>query len=330
MGNHLVIRSFIRNAFLKPWSSEITLTRLLKLLLVATGILLVAFFTIYYYNHYFYLGGNPPIEQGLRTLRQHVLAEPGDPAARMQLASIYFERGEYAQAIEQGNAVLASDPESQDALYLVGLAHIQIGSAKKGIPLLSQFADLRQDSAMWRTDLQLQEALYYLGAAYIQVGQFELARQALSLALDIDRTDADAIFLLGQVYAGLGQVESAAEQYLAALRYVPDFEAVYLALFHLDSVSGNTGRLAYAEAGLAYCQHDYATAVEKLVSAIEAEPEFVAAYVLLGLVHEGQGELDQARQNLEKALAMEPKNFLARHVLGRIATTSGADTRSEP
>jgi tetratricopeptide (TPR) repeat protein len=330
MGNHLVIRGFIRNAFLKPWSSEITLTRLLKLLLVATGVLLVVFFAIYYYNHYFYTGSNPPIEQGLRTLRQHVLAEPGDPAARMQLAVIYFEQGEYAQAIEQGNAVLALNPESQDALYLVGLAHIQVGNTLKGIPLLSQFADLRQDSAMWRADLQLEEALYYLGTAYIQVGQFELARQALSLALEIDRTDADAIFLLGQVYAGLNQVEAAAEQYLIALRYVPDFEAVYLALLQLDSVSNQTGRLAYAEAGLAYCRQDYAAAIEKLGSAASAEPQFAAAYVLLGLAHEGQGEFELASQNLEKALVIEPDNFLAHHVLGRIAAERGAETGSEP
>ena len=330
MGNHLVIRGFIRNAFLKPWSSEITLTRLLKLLLTATGILLVAFFAIYYYNHYFYLGGSPPIEQGLRTLRQHVLAEPGDPAARMQLAAIYFERGEYAQAIEQGNAVLASNPESQDALYLVGLAYIQAGNSQKGIPLLSQFADLRQDSAMWRADLQLEEALYYLGAAYIQVNQFELARQALSLALEIDRTDADAIFLLGQVYAGLNQVEAAAEQYLAALQYVPDFEAVYLALLHLDSASGHTGRLAYAEAGLAYCRQDYAAVIEKLGIALEAEPQFASAYVLLGLAYEGQGEFELASHNLEKALVIEPDNFLAHHVLGRIAAERGAEAGSKP
>ena len=325
-----MIRGNLRDAILKTWSSERTLTKLLKLILVATGILLVAFFTIYYYNHYIFLGDKPPIEQGLRTLRQHVLAEPGDPTARMQLAAMYFERGEYTQAIEQGESILASNPDSQDALYLVGLAHIQAGSSQKGILLLSRFADLRQDSAMWRTDLQLEEALYYLGAAYIQADQFELARQALSLALEIDRTDADAIFLLGQVYAGLGQVEAAAEQYLSALRYVPDFKAVYLALFHLDSISGHASRLAYAEAGLAYCRQDYATAIEKLVLALEAEPRFVAAYVLLGLAHEGQGESDQARQNLEKALAIEPENFLAQHVLGRISAERGAEAGPEP
>ena len=330
LGNRLVIRGFIREALVKTWSSDHSLTRLLKLLLVATGILLVAFFTIYYYNHYSYLGDSTPLDQGLRALKQHVLAEPGDPAARLQLASLYFERGEYARAIEQGESVLAANPEAQDALYLVGLAHIQAGSPQKGIPLLTRFSDLRQESAMWRTDLHLEEALYYLGAAYIDVGEFDPARQALSLALEIDHTDADAIFLLGQVYAGLGQIESAAEQYLAALSYVPDFEAVYLALFHLDSISGQAGRLAYAQAGLAYCHHDYSTAVEKLVLALEAAPQFTPAYVLLGLVYEGQGELGQARQTLEMALALDPENFLARHVLGRLAADRGAAAGSEP
>jgi tetratricopeptide (TPR) repeat protein len=330
LGNHLVIKGNIREALLKTWSSERKLTRLLKLLLVATGILLVAFFTIYYYNHFIFLGNNPSFEQSLNTLKQHVLADPGDPTARIQLAAMYFEHGEYAQAIEQGESVLASNPEYQDALYLVGLAHIQAGSPQEGIPMLARFADHRRDSAMWRTDLQLEEALYYLGAAYIQVDQLELARQALGLALEIDRTDADAIFLLGQVYAGLGQVEAAAEQYLAALRYVPDFEDVYLALFHLDSVSGHRGRLAYAEAGLAYCHQDYEIAIEKLDLTLKADPQFVAAYVLLGLAHEGQGELELARQNLEKALVIEPENFLAQHVLGRIAAGRGTEAGSEP
>ena len=213
---------------------------------------------------------------------------------------------------------------------MVGLAHIQAGNPQKGIPLLTRFASLRQESAMWLTDSQLEEALYYLGAAYIEVGQSEPAQQALSLALKIDHTDADSIFLLGQVYAGLGQIESAAEQYLAALSFVPNFEAVYLALFHLDSVSGQAGRLAYAEAGLAYCQHDYSTAEEKLDLALEAEPQFVPAYVLLGLVYEGQVELGQARQALEMALVLDPENFLAHHVIGRLEADFGKAAGSEP
>ena len=312
-------RENIRLAFEKIWSSDHNLNKLLGQLLVANGVLLVVFFLVYYSNHFIYWGARSPLDQGLRALKQHVMADPADPSARLQLAALYFESGEYAQVIRQGELVLSDNPESQDALYLVGLSYLQTGDPYKAIPLLTRFASLRRESSLWRTDLYLEDALYDLGAAYIQTHQPELARQSLDLALVIDHTDSDALYLLGQAYFELGQTEKAAEQFLAALDYVPDFEAVYLALSDLGDDPDQPGRLAFAEAGLAYCRRDYSTALGKLSRVVDLQPQFAPAYVLLGLVYEGLGDLDQASQAMEMVLALEPDNFLARHVLGRMA-----------
>jgi len=328
MSNRLVRRVNKRPVFGKIWSNERTLTKLLGLLLATTSILLVTFFIIYYYNHYFFPGGNDSLDQNLLSLKQHILATPDDPSARIQLAALYFDRGDYDQVIEHGDTVLAANPENQDALYLVGLAYIQTGNPLKGIPLLAQFAEVRQASAMWRTDMYLEEVLYFLGGAYLQTNQLDLAKSTLNLALEIDHTDADALYLLGETFAKLGQTELAAEKYLVALDFVPDFEAVYQALYDLDSTHSQPGRQAYAEAGLAFCHRDYSFALAKLDLALEASPRFTSAYVLLGLVYEGQGEPDMARQALEMALSLDPENFLAHHVLGRLAARNGEVTGS--
>ncbi len=258
------------------------------------------------------------------------MADPDDPAARLQLAALYFERGEYAQVIKQGETVLETDPQALDALYLTGLSYLQAGYPHKAIPLLTQFVDLRQASDLWRTDLYLEETLYYLGSAYLQTEQPALAQQLLDLALVIDHTDSDAYFLLGQAYAELGQVEKASEQYFAALGFVPDYEAVYLALSNLGDDPGQPGRLYFSRAGLAYCRRDYSNALQQLQLAVEVQPQFAPAYVLLGLVYEELGDLDQAQQAMEMALVLDPDNFLAQHVLGRMAAVIEGMPGSEP
>ncbi|NIP43066.1 MAG: tetratricopeptide repeat protein, partial [Gammaproteobacteria bacterium] len=86
---------------------------------------------------------------------------------------------------------------------------LQLGYPDKAIPLLSKFAELRQESTLWRTDVYLEEVLYYLGEAYLANDQPSFALQSLDLALEIDHTDADAHFLLGQAYGELGMVEQA-------------------------------------------------------------------------------------------------------------------------
>ena len=90
------------------------------------------------------------------------------------------------------------------------------------------------------------------------------------------------------------------------------------------------GRVDFAEAGLAYCQRDYSSALGKLHRAVDLQPEFAPAYVLIGLVYEGLGDLNKAHQALGTALELDPDNFLAQHVLGRIAAVRGGMIGSEP
>lgn len=314
------MRKNIRIAFEKIWSSDHKLNLLLGRLLLANGVLLVIFFIVYFSNHFLYLGSQSPLDQGLRVLKQHLMINPDDPSTRLKLAAMYFERGEYNRVITQGEDVLTTNPDSQDALYLIGLSYLQTGYPDKAIPLLSKFAELRQESTLWRTDVYLEEVLYYLGGAYLDNDQPSLALQSLDLALEIDHTDADAHFLLGQAYDELGMVGKAAEEYMAALNYVPDFEAVYQALSLMDYDPSQPGRQDFAYAGLAYCQQDYITALQILFKVLDVQPQFTPAHVLLGLVYEELGDLDHARQAMEMALTLDPDNFLAQHILGRMTT----------
>lgn len=294
------------------------LTRMVWVALTAVLLLAVSFGGYYYFDRYVHVNDQSPIVQSTALLETTVRENPDDVEARVTLAQNYMQSGRYSDAIEQAGQVLDAFPDHHGALFVQGLAYAKAGQPDDSIEPLARLVVLRRQSPMAQTDNTLETALFFLGQSYLEVGRSDYAIDAFTEALTINRTDADALYLLGVAYAQNGQMEMALAQYQNAVRFVPDFAEAYQGMADCYHKLNQPDHLLYAEGMVAYANHNFEAARQHLESAAANLPDFVPALLGLGLTYEQLGQLDAAQSFLERAVALEPDNFLATHALGRV------------
>ena len=124
---------------------------------------------------------------------------------------------------------------------------------------------------------------------HVAVALHEAATESFERAIELDRKNFMAFYHLAMLKQEEGDADSSIENYLRALRICPD---------HADS-NNNLGK-AFLE------RRQGARAVKLFERAIESQPEFTDAYANLGIAYKDLGLIDEAKQNLEKALALNP------------------------
>lgn len=77
------------------------------------------------------------------------------------------------------------------------------------------------------------DALVVLGGCYGKLGQYLEAEHYLSMACELDGTNAQAHYYLGQVFQARGRIEMAVRSYENALRCNIKFERAWKALLSL-------------------------------------------------------------------------------------------------
>ncbi len=294
------------------------LTRMVWLALTAVLILAASFGGYYYFDRYVHVSDPSPVAESTALLETTVRQNPDDVEARVALAQNYMQSGRYQAAIEQAGQVLGAFPDHHGALFVQGLAYAKAGQADDSIEPLSRLVILRRQSPTAQTDNTLETALFFLGQSYLTVGRNDYAIDAFTEALTINRTDADALYLLGLAYAQNGQAELALAQYQKAVSFVPDFAEAYQGMADCYQQLEQPDHFLYAQGMVAYANHDFEMARQHLESAASKLTDFVPALLGLGLTYEQLGQLDAAQTFLERAVALEPDNFLATHALGRV------------
>ncbi len=281
-------------------------------------IVLIVFAGYYYWDRYVYWDDRTPLEIGILNLEEQVRADPDSVEARLALAEGYFREQRYPQAIDQALQVLKVYPDSERAQFILGMAYTFSGDAGAGVAALEEFTGKRRNSSMAKSDMTLQASLYYLGEGYLALGRPEDAISALTEAIDISPTDADALYQLGNAYLGVGKCDLAIENYTRAVSFVPDFLEAYQGLEQCYKKLDMAGHVHYAGGMAAYSTKEYTEALTDLEQATLMLPNFGPAFVGLGLVQEELGELDAAIISLEHALDLDPESFLASNSLQRI------------
>jgi tetratricopeptide (TPR) repeat protein len=284
-------------------------------------IVVVAFAGYYIWDRYIHLGDQSPVELGLEHVKKAVQEDPQNVEARVVLADSYLAAGQYRQALDQANQVLGAYPDNVSALLIAGIAAVRLDEPKVALEPLEAFVALRKDQPMAGVDTALEAAYYFLGESYVKLNRPGDAISALEAALAISPTDADALHQLGQAYQASDQPEKALEQYHQAVRFVPDFAEVYGGMVESYTALGQSDYEAYARGMEAYSLEDYAAAQTQLELAIGALPDFAPVHVGLGLTYEKLGQLEAALTLIERALVLNPGDFVAQQAMGRIQNT---------
>jgi tetratricopeptide (TPR) repeat protein len=301
------------------------LGRLVIFMAIAILLIAVAFGVYYYSDRYVRIGDRSPVELEIEHLEEVVAGNPQDLDARLMIAQLYYQNGEYMKALQQAETVSKARPDDSASLFILGRAYSEAGQIEAAVESLQHLAEIRRESPMARVDRVLEASLYYLGVNYIKLNKADRAIVVLSEALEIDGTDADAFYQLGLAYASEGESERSIEAYQSAVMFVPNFTEAYQAMAEAYEALGMSFQARYAYGMMSFSTKDYRQAQEDLELAIQGLPDFTPAYLGLALTYEQQGENQLALNNIERVLELEPDNFNANVIFARIHPSNGGD-----
>lgn len=287
-------------------------------------VLAVGSFGFYYYqDRYVRSDDVSPINKSISDLEQAIRADPENLDLRIALAESYLVAENFDQAITQSLQVLEKDATKDRAYMVLGVAYASQKKCADAISPLQKFVEIHQASPMASSDNVLETGLYYLGDCKLQLNQPQEALPLLEAAVQINRTDADAFYKLGEAYRLTDQHDQAIKSYERAVLFVPNFTEAYQGMVDSYTTQGKNDYATYARGMVAYSVKDYETAVTELEQLKIILPDYAPVYLGLGLSYEGLGNLEAAREILKKTLEIDPENFAAQQALGRVESVIG-------
>ena len=307
-----------KEQIIKFWHSKNPVDKAIYIVLGALFIVSLAFSGYYYFDRYVNLDNKTPAELSAENLEHAVRQDPQNVDIRISLAMNYLESGKYKEAQKESLQVIESYPDRDEPLFIYGLASYEVGDFADAVEFLGRFIEIRLQVPMGEMDAYLQTALYFVGVSYLELGMPEEAAASFQESLHINTMDADSYYQLGVAYSELGDHENAVNVYLRATDFVPDFLEAYQGLIESYAALDNAGMVAYARGMEALTLGDYQTAETHLLSAVESYPELARGYIGLAMVYEQTADYDTALENVNKAIELDPNNFLANNILGRI------------
>jgi tetratricopeptide (TPR) repeat protein len=303
--------------------SERDLNRWIRRLAVVLVVGAIAFTAFYVFDRW--RPATPPIvDQQLVALEQAVRDDPSDIGSRGALADTYYEKGRYAEAIAQYNAILETDQFTERAHFGRAAAYLATGELDLATQDYLAVVDIAITGEMANVDPTLQAAYYNLGDIAMRQEKTDEAIGYLEKALTINRADADAMYLLATAYTAAGRPDEAVTLLRAAVAFVPTgWSEPYAAMAEAYTAGGKPELAAWAQA-MADLSSGNAEAAKPALEALADGPAALDAAVGLGLLNETAGDQVEAATWYQKALELDPENTTARMGLGRVTPGTAA------
>jgi len=258
------------------------------------------------------------LDYEVNRLELSVRESPGDPVARLALATAYEARERYSDAIKQYRAALEIQPDLSGALIGLGRTQMAMGRVSEAAATFQQVIDERSGAEFAGVDPDLAEAYYYLGRLRLDQGDADGAAEVLRQAVAIEPAVADDWLLLGKALRAGGDETGAVEAARRAVRLAPDLGEAYSLLLAIYEPAGREAEAAYARGMLAYSEGRYSDAEKELADALSRSPQLWEAMAGLGLTLEKQGRREEALASYRRALVGDPDNMVAQAGAARL------------
>jgi len=272
---------------------------------------------------------------------------PKDLATRLNLIRAYLQSKRTAEALRMATELSAENENSVQSHFSLGVMLASEKQYKQALLELEK-ADALQPGTF--------EILYNLGQAFLLNNQPLKAEPPLTRALKLKPESSETLYLLAQVYTAESRPLDALDLLVRAHRVAPEnpdimfvmaqisisqkyFEdAIPLLEKSLQIVPQRSDiRAALGESY--YRSGKIEKAIDEFKRVIEIEPS-ARAYAFLGLSHTFLGRFDEAKQDFQDGLKLDPHNSFCLFHLGYLAKLQGqfalADTifqrvlRSDP
>jgi len=147
--------------------------------------------------------------EAFASFQQAVQADPENTMARLRLSELYLAGGSMQHAVENAQAVLATEPDNAEALSVVGAAQQSSGDIAGATR--TYVAALRADPTRVTIAIALADI-------YAREDAAAEARQVLRRAAEAAPDDAAPLLALGRLEEEQGNIAAAEEDYRAAVR----------------------------------------------------------------------------------------------------------------
>lgn len=296
-------------------------------LVLAIGIPLIG--VLYFFDQY--RAPAPSIsDQTIQAAEAAVRKNPNSLEVRYALGNAYDTAGRIPDAIAQYDEILKVKPDAAVVLIARGndfVAQGKLDSAKADFQAVVKNG---QGAAMANVDSGIESAHYGLALIALKAGDPRTAASEATAALQINRTDADALNVLGDALAATGDLTTATVVYGRAVSLVPDgWCDPYKGLAKTFASLGNQPGAGWSNGMLALCQGRYDEAQAMLRQQVGGAFDLDALNGL-GLLAEKQGQNDQAASYYRQVLAKDPRNFAANNGMTRVGAVEASAGPASP
>jgi tetratricopeptide (TPR) repeat protein len=258
------------------------------------------------------------VDRDTQVIEDEVRQRPSDPELRVALANVYLAKNDADKAMSQAEQVLSTEPAHVGAVIVYAQAAISRGQNDRAAERLTSVLQRNADNPIANASLQIGAAHQLLGRIDLDRHQPALAAAELRAALDVDRTNADTLYLLGRALAQQGETGQALAAYQGALRFVPDFSEVYQEMAGLYDQTGHPERARVARAMINYSAGAYRDAAAALTASAAELPDSPDVYLGLAMAEEHLGRVGEAQAHYQRALDLDSGSTAARQGVGRL------------
>ena len=132
----------------------------------------------------------------------------------LDLGDEYFQKGEYAAAINSYNQALQFNNSDADIYYKLGLVNYQLGEYHTAITNYSQAINI---------NINHLQAYHQIGLTHYQIGNYQIAIEAYTQAIIINPHIAINYKNRADVRSHIGDTQGAIEDYNQAIKLNPDY-----------------------------------------------------------------------------------------------------------
>jgi tetratricopeptide (TPR) repeat protein len=257
-------------------------------------------------------------------------AAPGQTDALLYRGKALVNQQKFPEAAASLESYLATHPQSDDALYLLGYVRFRQDQPKESLALFTQAAKRKAPAA---DDLKI------VALDYVLLNDYTSAARYLEQSLQMNPDDVEARYHLGRVRYQQNQFDPAIAAFEEVLRRNPsDVKAednlglcleakgrgdaalaAYRKAIAMESASSLQSEQPYLNLGkLLTTMNRAAEAVPVLTQAAIIAPDSATVHYELGRAQCSLERFEPARAQLEKAVALDPKNSSPHYLLGRI------------
>lgn len=165
-----------------------------------------------------------PTQVDIKRFGDVVSSNPGDQAARLQLAYAYQRDKDWERALQEYDMALKRNPNELAALYNKGVIYLELKKYKESEQVLKKLLNLKPTHVL---------GAMCLGEVKIATGKYDDAIKILDEAINVQSQLVRPRILKAQALEKKGNKKEAVQEYQRVLEYIPNQEEALAALKRL-------------------------------------------------------------------------------------------------